>query len=316
MNEKPLVSIFTPIFNGKKYAEQCIQSVLDQTYPNIEHVFADGGSTDGTLELLTEYNAKFPDRVRFSSEKDNGVGSALKRAYKLARGEIFGWIDSDDRYEISAVDTAVKYFTQNNEAYFIYGRCNLINAENDIIGSFVIKDFDKDEWLNIWHYIVFCATFFKRDVIERVGFVNDLGNDLDFYLRVSRRFKMHRIEETLTNWRLHQDSISLKRASRESNIRRNRAKEDFFLVLKHRGSIFSPRALTYYAVLEHSIAEKLRPIIGFSYPFLKKIAFQIKFSIAVVQRKNGSFAYPLLKNIFKAVKSAIAETLHRRRANT
>jgi len=297
MTNKPLVSIITPVFNANKYLEQCIQSVLNQTYSNIEHIFADGGSTDGTLDVLAKYQAKYPDRIRFISGPDKGVGSALKKAYKLSRGEIIGWIDSDDIYQTDAVETAVNFFQENADAHFVYGRCNLIDAKSEVIGCFVIKDFDLDEWLNIWHYIVFCATFFRRDVVEKVGFVNDLGNDLSFYMRVSKKYKMYRINKTLTNWRLHNDSISLKSAPREHNIRKNRAKEDFFLVLKYKGSVFSPRALIYYAVLEPSIAKALRPFIGFSYPLLKKIAHQVKFSIAVVQRRNGSFAYPLLRNI-------------------
>jgi len=312
MTNKPLVSIITPILNGNKYLEQCIESVLNQTYSNIEHIFADGGSTDGTLETLSNFQAKYPNRIRFISGIDKGVGSALNKAYKLSRGKIIGWIDSDDLYESDAVETAIKFFQENLDAYFVYGGCNMINEKSEVIACFVIKDFDFDEWVNIWHYIVFCATFFRRDVIEKVGFVNNLGNDLSFYLRVSKHFKMHRIKKTLTNWRLHNDSISLKRAPREHNIRINRAKEDFFLVIKYGGSIFSPRALIFYAVLEPYIAKALRPFIGFSYPFIKKIAHQFKFSIAVVQRRNGSFAYPLLRNIFYVLKSSISEALRPR----
>ncbi len=306
---KPLISILTPILNGEKYMEQCIQSVLNQSYLNVEHVFSDGGSTDGTLEILTEYHAKYPDRIRFISEPDKGVGSALKKAYKISKGEIIGWIDTDDLYQLDAIETAVSFFNENPNAFFLYGGCNIINAKNEVIGNFVIKDFNKDEWINIWHYIVFCATFFRREVIEKVGFVNNLGNDVYFYMKVSKKFKMYRIEETLTNWRLHDDSISCKKASRESNIRKNRAKEDFLLVLRHGGSIFSPKSLTYFAVLEPSIANKLRPFIGFSYPFLKKIVHQVKFSIAVVQQENRSFAYPLSRNIYDVIKSSPSEVM-------
>ncbi|GEM_PF-468638 len=312
VTNKPLVSILTPVFNANKYLEQCIQSVLSQTYPKIEHIFADGGSTDGTLDILAKYQEKYPDRIRFISGPDKGVGSALNKGYKISKGEIIGWIDSDDVYQTDAVETAIKSFQAKPDVYFLYGGCNIINANSETIGCFVIKDYDLNEWLNAWHYIVFCATFFRRDVIEKVGFVNNLGNDLSFYLRVSKKFKMHRIEKRLTNWRLHDDSISLKRASREHKIRKNRAKEDFFLVLRYGGSIFSPRALTYFAVLEPSIKNALRPFIGFTYPFLKKIAHQVKFSIAVVQQKNGSFAYPLIRNIFNAIKSSMSETLRPR----
>lgn len=301
----PVISVLTPIFNGKKYVEQCIKSVLKQERNDVEHIFIDGGSTDGTVEILAAYHEAYPTRLRYISEPDNGVGSALKKGYKLSKGKIIGWIDADDIYEPDSLQTAIDFFQKHQNAFFMYGGCNLINAESSVVGSFVIKEFDKDEWLNIWHYIVFCATFFRREVIEKVGFVNDLGNDLCFYLRVAKQFKMHRISKTLTNWRLHSDSISLKRADREHNIRKNRAKEDFFLVLKHRGSLFSPRALTYYAVLEPSIARVLRPCLGFAYPILRKLAHQIKYSIAVVQRRKRSFAYPLFRNLCVELKRSL-----------
>lgn len=305
MTSGPLVSILTPIRNGITYVEQCIQSVLSQSYSNIEHVFADGGSTDGTLELLAQYGAKFPERIRFTSEPDNGVGSALKRAYRQSRGQIFGWIDSDDRYEPDAIEAAVNYFLRHPEWHYLYGGCNLIDAANDVVGCFVIRDFDKQEWLTSWHYIVFCATFFRRDVVERVGFVNDLGNDLDFYLRVGKRFTLHRVDHTFTNWRLHEGSISLKKAPREHDIRWNRAKEDFYLVLRHGGSIVSPRALTYYGLIEPSISRKL----GFLSPVLKKIDHHLKASMYASHREHGSYAYPLAKKIARDYLGSVRNVL-------
>ena len=319
MSNAPRVSVLTPILNGNKYLDQCIRSVLDQSYPNIEHVFVDGGSTDGTLATLADYQARYPDRIKFTSGTDRGVGSALQKAYKLSTGEIIGWIDSDDFYQPNALATAISYFQANPQAHFIYGRCNIVNATSDVIGCFVIKDFDFDEWLQVWHYIVFCATFFRRDVIETVGFVNNLGNDLSFYLRVAKRFKMYRLNQTLTNWRLHEGSISLKRAPREHKIRTDRAKEDFLLVLRYGGSICSPRALTYYAVLESNVANSilpvakaLRPLIGFSYPVLQRIDYEIRCSISVARREGRSFAYPLMKNILHVLKSSISAWYRRR----
>lgn len=294
LKSDPLVSILTPVFNGRQYIEQCIQSVLNQTYPHVEHVFADGGSTDGTLEILGKYQKLYPNRIRFVSGQDNGVGSALNRAYRLARGDLFGWIDSDDRYLEHAVETAVNFFKARPNAFFAYGGCNLINERNEVTGSFVIKDFNRDEWVNTWHYIVFCATFFRREVLEQVGFVNDLGNDLDFFLRVKDRFMLHRLPGTLTSWRLHEGSISLKASAREAGIRKDRAKEDFFLVLKNRGSIFSPRALKYYGALDPSTSRwmpfmRLRPF--------RRLDHYLKSSMYVANRRNGSFVRPLLETM-------------------
>lgn len=310
----PLVSILTPIFNGNRhdYLDRCIQSVLDQTYPNIEHVFSDGGSTDGTLEKIAAYQKKYPGKIRVISEKDNGVGSALKKAYKISKGEVLGWIDSDDYYRNNAVADAMGYFQKTPDARFLYGGCNIINNTNEHIGEFVIRDFNKKTWLNEWHYIVFCACFFKREVIETVGFVNDLGNDLYFYLKVAKHFKMHRIDNPLTNWRLHDESISLKRSERENSIRYHRAKEDFFLVLRHGGSLFSPRAMTFIAVFEPRLAKWLRPFLGFSYPLLRRLSHQMKTCISSVHRsEGGSYAAPIFAKIWQECKVFFKEKRHR-----
>ncbi len=282
----PLVSILTPVLNAETYLETCLKSVQAQTYPNIEHVLADGGSTDGTLAIIERYAKEYPGRIRVTSAKDNGVGSALKRAYAQCRGDVIGWIDADDVYEPDAVKTAMDHFAAHDDAYFVYGGCRIIDAKGDHIGSFVIRDFDRTQWLNEWHYIVFCATFFRREVIETVGFVNDLGNDLYFYMKVARRFPMTHLQETLTNWRLHEGSISLKPAPREAKIRRNRAREDFFLVLKHGGSIFSPRALTYYTVIEPSIARWLGQIFSSLRPITQKWSMELHTSTNVVRKKR------------------------------
>lgn len=297
----PLVSILTPVFNADKngYLEQCIESVLCQGYPSIEHVFADGGSSDGTVDKLRHYSEKYPGRIRFVSEKDNGVGSALKKAYAISRGEILGWIDADDFYESNAVQTVVDYFLNYPRANFMYGGCNIVDDNGTHIGNFIVSDFDKKIWLNVQHYLIFAAAFFRREVIKDCGFVNDLGNDLYFYLNVAKKHKLYRLSETLSNWRLHSMSISLRRSEREDMIRRRRAREDFVLVLCHGGSPFSPRAMTYFAVLLPFLTHKLGwSVPKFVEPAIKRVLYQVRFSIARAETTNsGGFALPLLKKI-------------------
>ena len=101
--DKPLVSIITPVLNRVQYVEECILNIFNQTYPNIEHIFVDGSSTDGTLEVLSRYRAKNPDRVRYISESDNGLGDAVNKGWRMAKGEILGWIDTGDTYELDAI---------------------------------------------------------------------------------------------------------------------------------------------------------------------------------------------------------------------
>lgn len=304
-SKKPLVSILTPVFNANKsnYLITCIESILNQKYSNIEHVFADGLSTDGTLEILKEYSEKFPNRIKYVSGKDNGVGSALKKAYKKSRGEIIGWMDADDFYNEDAIETAISYFLKYQNASFIYGGCNIIDDDGKHIGNFIVSDFDKKIWLNVQHYLIFAAAFFKRKVIEDCGFVNDLGNDLFFYLNVAKKYKLYRVPEILSSWRLHSQSISLKRSEREDSIRKQRAYEDFKLVLNNGGSIFSPRSMTYLAVIQPSIVKRFKWLVPKKLkPLILKLVYQVQFSIARAEvNNNGGFAKPLANKILKII---------------
>jgi len=245
MIDNPLVSIITPILNGVKYLEACIQSVLNQSYPYIEHIFVDGGSIDGTLEMLSSYKARYTDRIRFVSQPDRGVGEAVNKGLRIAKGGIFGWLDSDDVYETDAIMTVVEFFRSNPDAYFVFGESDVINEVGEVIRKRPIKDFDLKEAINDRHYIVICAAFYRQEVIERVGFFNTLGNDLDFWIRVGKKFQIYRIEKTFSHWRSHQDGITMSREAKNRTTDRQRFREDYLLCRQNGGSIFAPRVRRY-----------------------------------------------------------------------
>ena len=102
---QPLVSIITVVFNGEQHLKQTINSVLHQTYSNIEYIIIDGGSTDGTIDIIKEFE---DDISYWISESDNGLYDAMNKGIKLAKGELIGMINSDDWYELDAVETVVK----------------------------------------------------------------------------------------------------------------------------------------------------------------------------------------------------------------
>ena len=111
--QNPLFSIVTPVLNGRQHLDECIQSVLRQSYMHIEHVFVDGGSVDGTMEGLTSYQTAHPHRIRIVSEPGSGPGQSWITGIKAATGEILGCLGVDDICEAGAIEAVADFFRAN-----------------------------------------------------------------------------------------------------------------------------------------------------------------------------------------------------------
>jgi len=263
--DSPLVSIITQVLNGIKFLEVCIQSVLNQSYPYIEHIFVDGGSTDGTVDVLSSYKTKYPDRIRFISEPDKCSAEAWNKGWKMARGEIFGWLGADDTYEPDAIQTVVEFFKANPEAYFVFGNCNIINENSEIIRKRETRDFNLEEAINDFTMANPTQAFYKREVIEKVGFMDTSlqGAELDYWIRVGMVFPIHRTEKVLSNFRTHPGAFGSSKGATKVGLR-----ESWLVSRRYGGSLFSRRARRYYRIL---IIDWLRPVLGFTYPTIKKL---------------------------------------------
>lgn len=280
--DNPLVSIITQVLNGIKYLEACLQSVLNQSYPYIEHILVDGCSTDGTVEMLASYQAKYPDRIRFISEPDKGAEEAFNKGLVMAKGEILGWLGSDDVYEPNAIQIVVEFFRANPDACFVFGDCNNINEKGEIVGKYPTKDFNLEETINNSCHIPAPSAFYKREVIEKVGGVDTSGrtnSDVDYWIRVGKVFPIHRIEKTLSNFRAHQDKRNAIMTDKMI------AREDFIMSRRHGGRLFSRRARIYFWLV---IIDPLRPILNFPIPLLK-----------IALRPILGFAYPFLSRVLR-----------------
>src|SRR4030042_1306962 len=120
-DEDPLVPIVPPSLNKGRFIEETILSIKNQTYPRIEHIVIDGGSTDETLDILKKYS----NSLIWISEPDKGQSDAINKGWRMAKGDILGWLNADDTYMPWAVETAVRFFAENPDVGMVYGRCNI-----------------------------------------------------------------------------------------------------------------------------------------------------------------------------------------------
>ena len=192
----PLVSILTPSFNQARWLEDNLRSIASQTYPRIEHVVMDGGSTDGSAELLERAG----ENVRWASEKDRGQSDALNKAFRASSGEIIGWLNSDDAYfSRDAVRTVVDYFVAHPEVDVVYGHTAYVNANGLILLMIWAPPFFR-WWLRMEDIIPQPAAFVRRSALGDTLVDESLhfAMDYDLWLRLLRDGKRFaRIDKVL-----------------------------------------------------------------------------------------------------------------------
>lgn len=206
LKDRPLVTIVTPSYNQGKFIRDAIESVLSQDYQNIEYIVVDGGSTDETLQILEEYK----DRLTYISEADNGQSDAINKGFKLAKGEILAWLNSDDIYEPGCVSRAVQELTQHPNAALVYGDGYLIDRAGEKIRSFEFsRDFNLWALVNIWDYIMQPATFFRAEAVRKAGYLRDdlhWTMDWDLWTRLAMERDVRYIPEYLACSREYEDT--------------------------------------------------------------------------------------------------------------
>ena len=203
----PLVSVVTPSFNQAGFIEETIRSVLSQDYPNIEYIIIDGGSTDGTLDILRRYD----DQLTWFSEPDEGQSDALNKGFRLAQGTILGWLNSDDTYTPGAVRAAVDFLASHPQVGMVYGACNIINEHSEIVGHVPSEPFEYEREL-LGNYIPQPATFIRKHVMRDVGYLDvkvQYAMDYDLWLRIGLSHQIANLPKTLANFRLHSASKTM-----------------------------------------------------------------------------------------------------------
>jgi len=186
MQYTPKISIITSVYNGRQYIGECIKSVMMQTYPQVEHIIIDGGSTDGTQEILHRYN----DHLHYwVSEKDKGIYDAWNKGLSKATGDWIAFVGSDDTLLTPRVlEDAIEqlHTAQKQGIRYVYGKVNLISAGNDVICVWG-EPWEKAKKDILQHMTVtHCCAFHHRSLFEEYGEFNDrfrITGDYEFVLR-------------------------------------------------------------------------------------------------------------------------------------
>ncbi len=198
------ISIITPSLNQGKYIEENILSIINQNYPNFEHIIVDGGSTDDTMNILKKY-----PHLIWTSEPDNGQPHAVNKGLKKATGDVVGWFNSDDRVPEGSFNKVNEYFNNNPIEIAVVGDQVLIDGNSNILKLKKSREYTFDYLLNTAKGITQNSVYFKRQILNKIGYIDEsfiYSMDRDFFIRLARIMPIKYINEPLGEFRLHTDS--------------------------------------------------------------------------------------------------------------
>lgn len=206
----PSFAIVTPSYNTGAYVSAAIRSVLDQDWPHVDYLVMDGGSTDNTVEVLTS----FGPRLKWVSQRDQGQADAINRGFAQTRGDVLGWLNSDDAYAPGALRAAAEFLGAHPDVAMVYGDADFIDAAGDRVArcAHVEPLFSRRRLLHYSDFVVQPAAFFRRSAFDAVGGLDPSLNwamDYDLWLKfAAANFKVAYLPRVLANYRWLGDSKS------------------------------------------------------------------------------------------------------------
>lgn len=221
MSNLPRISVVTPSFNQARFLRATMESIHSPGYPGLEHIVIDGGSNDGSVEIIEEY----ADRLAYwVSEPDDGQTDALIKGFERATGDILCWLNSDDLFEPWTLSEVAAYFAENPDVEFMYGDSTWIDGDGRVIKPKREHGFNRFVWMYDHNYIPQPSAFWRRDLYERVGGLDpsfDLAMDADLWIRFAEITRPRHLGRPLSRMRFYpeQKNTALRRRSGEEGGR-------------------------------------------------------------------------------------------------
>lgn len=211
----PRISIIIPSYNKVKYIRETLNSIFDQKYENLEVIIQDGGSNDGSLEIIKKFSNKYPKIIKLEAKKDNGQLEAINKGFKKATGDIVTFINADDVYEKDTLMTIATSFIENPKALWFAGKGMVINKKGikiakpfTVYKNFLLK-INSYKLLLITNYLMQPSVFLKKEVLNRYGFF--IGTkafimEYDMWLKIGKAKMPVVINKQLSKFRIDSET--------------------------------------------------------------------------------------------------------------
>ncbi len=309
MQGYPKITIVTVCLNSLPYIEDCIHSVIDQQYPNLEYIIVDGGSTDGTLEVIEKYRDKFNLVI---AEPDTGPANALNKAFALSTGEILGWLNSDDKLHSRALFAIANVFETVPEADWIMGYPSWLTPDGNFVDEIYYKNnrfYYSPNYINDNFHMKFArwskwrfamgdfsaiqqeSVFWRRTLWEKAGSrlnENTIAYDLELWTRFFEHAELYTTNVLLGGFRIHGRQLSMQEPERyraESQLHVAALKQKLFAEFP------SYRIRIFFGGLTKAFYYYNFPVLNALYPRLLKLPPYINYDIRqkqfVLQKNEG-----------------------------